>query len=196
MLLTDGDNLMNYKILKNYEFKDGPYFLKPIELNEIEDIRKWRNAQKKYLRQRANISREEQFRYFNNFVFNSLNENEPRQILFSYFFNSDFIGYGGLVHISWHDKRAEISFLLKKSLANSVETYQTHFKKFLDLIKIISFQELKLNKLFTETYNLRPFHILTLEEAGFRLEGRLKNHVFIEGKFIDSLIHGLDNSEQ
>jgi len=44
---------------------------------------------------------------------------------------------------------------------------------------------------FTETYALRKHHINVLEDAGFELEGVMRDHVRIGGKFVDSLIHSL-----
>jgi len=47
--------------------------------------------------------------------------------------------------------------------------------------------------LFTETYDIRPRHVAILEMNGFKLEGRLIDHVLIDGKYIDALIHGCVN---
>ena len=37
-------------------------------------------------------------------------EKQPNQLLFSFIENNLLIGYGGLVHIDWTNKNAEISF--------------------------------------------------------------------------------------
>jgi RimJ/RimL family protein N-acetyltransferase len=54
---------------------------------------------------------------------------------------------------------------------------------------------LDLNRLFLETYDVRKKHIQIIEDSGFVLEGRLKQHVIINGAFIDSLIHGMVKSD-
>ena len=48
---------------------------------------------------------------------------------------------------------------------------------------------LKLNKITTETYDVRPWTINVLENLGFKREGRLKNHVLIDYKLYDSILH-------
>ncbi len=50
---------------------------------------------------------------------------------------------------------------------------------------MITFNDLKLSKLVTETYNIRPWTIEILEKSGFKKEGILKKHVDIDGKLYD-----------
>ena len=45
----------------------------------------------------------------------------PSQMLFSFYNQNKLIGYGGLVHINWIHKNAEISFLLKPATAISIK---------------------------------------------------------------------------
>jgi RimJ/RimL family protein N-acetyltransferase len=47
------------------------------------------------------------------------------------------------------------------------------------------------SRLFTETYDIRPHHVAVLEKVGFRLEGRLRKHIAVEGVVTDVLFHGL-----
>ena len=54
----------NYKILKNRKLKINEYFLKSIDENSIEKIRKWRNKQINILRQKNQLSTEDQKIYF------------------------------------------------------------------------------------------------------------------------------------
>ena len=51
--------------------------------------------------------------YFEKNIWSELKKNDPNQILLAIEQNGQLIGYGGLVHISWVYKRAELSFLLK-----------------------------------------------------------------------------------
>ena len=61
---------------------------------------------------------------------------------------------------------------------------------FIRLIKKVLFEDLNFNRIFTETYDIRPHHISILEKNGFQLEGRMREHIQINNKFVDSLIHG------
>ena len=120
-------------------------------------------------------------------------KSHPKQILFSYYFKNLMIGYGGLVNINWHHKRAEVSFLLNPERVIDVDCYSVDFSSFLGLIKLMSFEYLKLNRLFTETYEFRVDHISILESNNFNLEGILKKHILQDGKYINSLLHGFVN---
>ena len=59
----------------------------------------------------------------------------------------------------------------------------------------VGFKQILFNKIFTETFDIRPPTIRILEEYGFDCEGRLKSHVKIKNKYKDSLIHGLVKEE-
>ena len=120
----------------------------------------------------------------------------PNQILFSYLENDICIGYGGLVNISWHDKRAEMSFLLNTDLTKDIHIYESYFFTYIDLLKEITFEYLKFNKLFTETYDFREGHIRILEKKKFVLEGELKQHISLNNKYYSSLIHAILKDEK
>jgi RimJ/RimL family protein N-acetyltransferase len=71
------------------------------------------------------------------------------------------------------------------------DVYRRDMASFLAFLADWSFGELGLNRLFAESYAFREFHIGLLEEAGFRPEGRLREHVLIGDGFGDSVVHGL-----
>jgi len=99
------------------------------------------------------------------------------------------IGYGGLVNISWLNKRAEVSFLLNTSIVKNKKKYEIHFKNFFSFISKTSFLKLKLEKIYTETFIFRKKHIKLLEINGFKKEGFLKNHYYKNKKKINSILH-------
>ena len=183
------NNFKKYICLeKNYYSRNG-YSIIPIRKSDMESIRQWRNEQIDILRQKYPITKDEQRRYYENNIKPLFNKEKPIQILFSYLLKDELIGYGGLTNIDWESKRAEISFLLETSKNNDSEIYSKEFSIFLDLIKRVSFEEMLFHKLFTETYDIRQIHINILGKNGFILEGRLKEHKLIDGRYIDSLIH-------
>jgi hypothetical protein len=83
-----------------------------IQPEDIQPIRVWRNAQLPYLRQSHPIEFDEQVKYYRDNIWPTMELERPSNILMSYFEEAQLIGYGGLVHISWEHKRAEVSFLL------------------------------------------------------------------------------------
>ena len=161
-----------------------------IRHEDMLSIMHWRNSQLSLLRQHEPLTPEQQESYYQQVIAPSYAEKQPRQILFSYLHEQELIGYGGLVHISWKDRRAEVSFLVAPERAADPIVYEQDFSLYLALIKIIAFQHLGFTRLCGETYDIRPHHTKILEANGFQLEGRLRAHVWIDGKPVDSLMHG------
>ena len=182
---------MTYRPLPQAEYRYEAYRLVPIRYDDREPIRAWRNAQLEVLRQAAPLSAARQEAYFQKVVLPLFEQEQPGQLLFSLLYNDELIAYGGLVHISWPDARAEVSFLVDPTRAADAATYRHDFLAHLRLLGQVAFDGLRLNRLFTETYDIRPAHVAILEEAGFQLEGRLRQHVQLKpGTFADSLMHG------
>ena len=182
---------MTYRPLSPAEFRHGTYRLVPIRYEDREPIRAWRNAQLDVLRQATPLTAEQQDTYFQRVVLPLFEQEKPGQLLFSLLHDDELIAYGGLVHISWADLRAEVSFLVEPARAADAATYRQDFRAHLRLLGQVAFESLKFNRLFTETYDIRPAHVAILEEAGFRLEGRLRQHIQLQpGTFTDSLMHG------
>ena len=72
-----------------------------------------------HLRQDKPLTEEDQEAYFLNVVAKLFEQERPNQLLFSFLDGDKCIGYGGLVHINWIDKNAEISFIMNTSLEKS-----------------------------------------------------------------------------
>ena len=170
------------------------YCLVPLREEDMELIMKWRNEQIDVLRQKKPLTKDQQHNYFNQVVMKSFSDDKPDCVLFSFLINSVCIGYGGLVHIDRKSKTAELSFLVDTNHYTNKNLYKSDFNSFLTLISEIVFEELKLKKLFTETYDFRLHHIEILEKFGFKEEKRIKNSVEINGKNVDSVFHVYENS--
>ena len=99
-----------YKALSQNVFKSGEFQIIPIRYRDRISIMKWRNNQVCNLRQSNLLTTEAQNYYFENVISKLFDSQKPPQILFSYLKNDICIGYGGLVHIDWESKNAEISF--------------------------------------------------------------------------------------
>ena len=186
---------MSYLALKNNVFTKGKYKIVPIRVQDMESIRIWRNIQMDVLRQKKEITFKDQINYFNNTIKPLFKSVQPEQLLFSFLKESQLIGYGGLVHISWADKRAEISFLVDSKRSEKNTIYGEDFQIFIELIKELCFDEMNFNRLFTETYAFRTFHISILERAGLIKEGRLRQHIYEKNKFYDSIFHSILKEE-
>jgi RimJ/RimL family protein N-acetyltransferase len=180
-----------YHCLSQQVFTNQNYSITPIRLEDRFDIMKWRNEQMYHLRQVELLTSENQDNYFKTVVSKLFKEIQPKQILMSFFKNDEFIGYGGLVHINWVEKTAEISFIMNTQLEKT--EFALNWGNYLRLIEKLAFNELKLNTIFTYAYDLRPHLYPILEENGFSLKSRLKNHINIDGEDKDVLIHEKQN---
>ncbi len=185
-----------YQCLKKCDFKDRDgYQLVVIRRGDLESIRLWRNAQTDVLRQLTPITQEQQRLYFERVIEPAFGLTEPKQLLFSFLFQQHCIGYGGLTNIDWEARRAEVSFLVDPNRVEDRELYHADFSHFLNLLSDIAFKEVKLHRLFTETFAFRKEHMQILEKCGFKKEGVLRDHVYKRQEWVDSIMHGLLEGE-
>lgn len=184
---------------KKYSFLDiekisyRNFLLVPLRKQDIQSIRIWRNDQIDFLRQKKILSIKEQRSYYEKIINPSFFSKQPDLILFSFLHNNTCLGYGGLVHIDWDSKKAEVSFVNVTKRSKIKKLYQNDFNVFLKLIFKIAFNQMNLTKITTEMYDLRPWTLETLEKNGFKLEGRLKKHITIKNELFDVLLHAKFN---
>jgi RimJ/RimL family protein N-acetyltransferase len=179
--------MQSYKVLNKQVFKSGVFSIVPIRYEDRIDIMNWRNEQMYHLRQDIPLTLEKQDDYFNTVISNLFKQDQPGQILFSYLKNNKCIGYGGLVHINWTERTAEVSFIMETSLERN--EFDLHWTTYLYLLKKIAFEELKFRSLNTYAYDLRPFLYPILEKNNFKLKEHLIGETEIGGKKIDVFIH-------
>ena len=178
-----------YVVLHKQEFHLGRYSLVPLRREDRLSIMRWRNEQLYHLRQQRPLTQEDQDRYFDTVVAGLYTAQQPDQLLFSYLEDGVCIGYGGLVHISWADSRAEVSFVM--DTAREAAEFGLHWTNYLTMLRDIAFGQLQLHKLYTYAFDLRPHLYPVLEAAGFKKEAVLKDHCRFEGRFRDVIIHAL-----
>lgn len=168
---------------------DG-YRMRPIGWDDREPIRRWRNEQIDVLRQRGPLTVDDQDRYYRDVIAPQLAVAEPPQVLVAVELDGDLIGYGGVVHLAWGDRRGEVSFLTDTARLDD-DTFVADWRAYLAMLVPAARDQLGLHKLTTETYAFRTTLVPLLEEVGFVLEGTLREHHDIDGVWVDSLAHGL-----
>lgn len=183
--------MKSYRVLNKQIFTKNNYSIVPIRFEDRYEIMNWRNEQMFHLRQNRPLSEKDQDHYFNTIVSRLFDQKQPNQILFSYMEGNKCIGYGGLVHLNWIDKNAEISFVMNTKL--EMEHFSKHWIMFLELIEEVAFKEIKLYKIFTFAFDLRPQLYEPIENAGFFKEATLKKHCLFNEEFNDIIIHAKFN---
>lgn len=183
----------NYICLQHQEHHLGDYSIVPLRYEDRFSIMEWRNEQIYHLRQARPLTEEDQQRYFDNVVSKLYDNPKPEQILFSYLENGVCIGYGGLVHINWIDRNGEISFIMDTKLEK--EHFAEHWSNYLKMLKKVAFEDLKLHKMYTYAFDLRPHLYPIFEAEGFIREATLKDHCFYNGVYKNVIIHSLINGQ-
>ena len=160
--------IKKYRVLKKQYFSLKDCCLLPIRYEDRYKIMKWRNEQIYHLRQKTKIKKKDQDEYFKNKILKLFNKSNPDQILFSFLRKDVCVGYGGLVHIDWVKKNAEISFVMKTT--DDQVFFVKNWIVFLNLIEEIAFNQIKLKKIYTFSYNLRPKLYEALKKSNYLLE--------------------------
>ena len=184
-----------YKCLPKQSFSVGNKSISPIAHKDRFTIMHWRNEQINILRQKELLTAEKQDNYFNNVINQLFDQITPSQLLFGFYENGMLIGYGGLVHIDWEIRNAEISFITATERNNKDEVFCDDFSTFLELVFLLAFDTLNFIKLHTTFYDIqhRVLYKKVIEEQGFISEGRLENHIMINGKIENVLIYSRFN---
>ena len=179
--------MREYKALTQQTYKNGEFEIVPIRHEDRIEIMKWRNEQIYHLRQSEPLTIDKQDAYFDNTIAPLFNQEKPNQILFSFLQANDCIGYGGLVHINWIDRNAEVSFIMNTRLEEA--SFSENWSMFLKCLEQLAFDELEFHKIFIYAFDLRPHLYDVLELNGYFQDARLKDHCFFEGDFKDVLIY-------
>jgi len=181
------------RIKTNILYKYNNRYLCPLEKEHLSKLKEWRNAQMKILRQCIPLTDFHQEKWYAHL------KGEKDQVLFSLMAGEPaklkFIGYCGITNIDFKNRRGEISFLVDPKRIINKKIYKEDFRAVLYMLCEYGFEELNLNKIFTETFDFRKDHIKILEEFGFRREGKLREQYFGNGKYFNSFIHSILLSE-
>jgi RimJ/RimL family protein N-acetyltransferase len=183
--------MSKYRCLKEQTIEIDEFKIIPIRFEDRYEIMKWRNDQIYHLRQSKILTFQDQDLYFKNIISQNYDKEYPEQLLFSFLENNTLIGYGGMVHLNWIDKNAEISFLINTEL--EFKYFDKYLTCFLRLIEKVAFLDLNLHKLYTYAYDLRPHIYSIFESEKYYKEAILKEHVYYNKQFIDVVIHAKIN---
>jgi nucleoside-diphosphate-sugar epimerase/RimJ/RimL family protein N-acetyltransferase len=168
--------------------------LRDITQDDLEFLMRIRNQQTKVLRQNKPLTMENQQQWYINTVLESYDSENPSTKQFMIIDEESCLGYGGLCYIDYINQRAELSFLLDPQVTiEGDEYYSQILKEFVHKIVHIAFDQLKLHRIYAETYQYRKAHLKAIEEAGFTYEGTLREHFQKDGQLHNSLIHSIIN---
>lgn len=102
-----------------------------------------------------------------------------------------FIGVCGLAHIDWRNRGAEFSYYIGDKGSRG-KGYGRHVAY---LLFDYGFQELGLHRIWGEIYGVAPEILEIDQKLGFKLEGTLRETFFNKGKYWDSWIVAILDSD-
>jgi RimJ/RimL family protein N-acetyltransferase len=162
-----------------------------VQSHHKEPLRLWRNSTELniFFRQSNDISMESQDIWFKTLSRSHNTQSVYFSIVESK--NDELIGCVGLHPVSWVNRNAEISIFIGKGLLYIDDYYAP---KALRLLIEYAFIELGLHKLFAEVYSFDTKKQLLFRKLGLIEEGILKEKIFFNNKFYDSIIYSILNN--
>ncbi|MHD0315032.1 GNAT family N-acetyltransferase [Fusobacterium varium] len=166
--------------------------LKAIEKTDLSLLLEWRNNEnyRKFFREYRELNLYNQEKWFEEKVVNGKDT-----LMFSIIDlkTLEIIGVCGLCYINWINGSADLSLYIGKDnvyideVGYAEESCQLLFK--------YGFNELRLNKIWTEIYLIDEKKIKLYKKIGMKIDGILRENYFYDGKYIDSYIFSILKSE-
>jgi RimJ/RimL family protein N-acetyltransferase len=169
---------------------DGVLNLRPVNRDDLAQLAEWRNTPE--IRQRTRewkpLNDADQERWFQR-----ISGPDRRDLMFvvEAAGSRERIGVVGLCYWDPLDATAEVSFYIGEPSARG----QGFAPRALTLLLDWGFETMRLERIWAEAYAFNDVSIGLLQSLGFTEEGRLRSHVFRQGKRWDSVMLGLLREE-
>ena len=157
--------------------------LRALEKEDLPSLKEWRNSLhvRKSTREYKLLNMINQKNWFESIH----QSNPPKDIMFGILNKrKKLIGVTGLTYIDWKNRNSEISIYL------STINWQTkpEAKEVINLVMEYGFEELNLNRLYVEIFSLMKENIKLFTKMKFIKEGQLREKVWRQNKWWDTLI--------
>jgi len=159
--------------------------LHAVEKTDLDQLRDWRNNSeyRKYFREYRELSNEDQKSWYENEVINN-----PETIMFSIRRNEDdfLLGCCGFVYYKHIHKHADLSLYI--GWDDQYIDNNGYAKEACELLMAYGFNELCLNKIWTEIYEFDDRKRELYLGLGFLQDGLLRQNYWYNGRWWDSRI--------
>ena len=156
-----------------------------VEREHLRQLLDWRNNPefRKHFREYRELSMAQQERWYEEKVLN-----DPTTLMFGICRISDgeLLGSCGLVYINWMAKYADLSLYIGWNDAYIDD--QGYAEESCRLLLCYAFEELGLNKVWSEIYVFDEKKKKLYDNLGFKVDGVLRENCFHAGEFRDSYI--------
>ncbi len=168
---------------------EGPKIaLKAIEREDLYQLKEWRNLPsfRMCFREFREINNPMQMIWYENQVLN-----DPNFLMFSIKFKEtdELLGSCGLCNINWVHRQAEISLMIGWN--SSYIDDQGYAEEVSKLLINYAFNEINLNKVWAEVFEIDKKKRALFDKIGFVLDGTLREHYYYGGEWWDSYILSL-----
>lgn len=163
-------------------------YLTAIERKDLVPLMNWRNREdfKKYFREYKEINLDMQNKWYESSVLK-----DPNTIMFSIRSreNNELLGCCGLCYINWIHRYADLSLYI--GWENSYIDENGYAEESCKLLFNYGFNELGLNKIWTEIYEFDIKKKSLYSKLNFLIDGSLRENYYYDGKWWNSLILSL-----
>lgn len=165
---------------------------RPIEKDDLEQLLLWRNNSnfRKYFREYRELNMEQQLNWFNEKV-----NKDDTTLMFAIINNENeqLIGCCGLVYINWVHRHADLSLYI--GWDNSYIDSKGFAKESCRILLNYAFDELCLNKVWTEIYEFDNQKWDLYNKIGFTQDGMLRENYWYNGKWWGSRMISILSSD-
>ena len=172
--------------------KGEKVYLAALEREDLSELMNWRNREdfRKYFREYKEISSTMQEKWFESKVIN-----DPTTLMFSIKRISDdeLLGCCGLCYINWIHRYADLSLYIGWN--NEYIDKEGYAEESCRLLFNYGFNELGLNKIWTEIYEFDVKKKELYDNFGFNLDGTLRENYYHNGKWWNSYILSILSKE-
>ena len=157
--------------------------LRQIEERDLPRLRDWRNKDEireccREYRLLNMVNQREWFQYM------STNRGVE---MFGIVRGDSLIGVCGLCNINWVNRTAEVSLYIGPEELRG----QGLGERVLQMLETKAFREFNLHRLWAEVYEFNITSMTLFESCGYEKEGVLRQHIFAQGCYWDSIVYGL-----
>lgn len=167
-------------------------YLTCVEESDLEQLKNWRNIEsfRKHFREYREINLSMQKKWFEQKI---LNDNSTVMFSIKQVGTHELLGCCGLCYINWVHRYADLSLYIGWNEAYIDE--QGYAEESCRLLFDYGFNELGLNKIWTEIYEFDTKKMELYAKMNFKLDGVLRQNYFYKGKWWNSNILSLLGKE-
>lgn len=160
-----------------------------IEKDDLPLLRDWRNQEgvRKFCREYRLLNMINQQDWFERV------SNSKEDDMFLIVVDDKPVGVCGLTHINWKDRHCELSWYLGDAISQLKKVKIA--PKISQFLRKKGFEEYNLNRLWAEIYSFNDVMIKYVLRRGFKQEGILRQSVFWDGKYWDSVVLSMLSEE-